>query len=104
MTHLQLALIAGAIAGMLDVIPMLARKMAARSCLSAFLLYFFAAVIIFYSDMPVLPWWADGAAVTLAMAIPVLLTLQGKDRKAAPIILLNAVVLGFLLSVAKRFL
>jgi hypothetical protein len=102
--HLTLALVTGLVAGVLDVIPMIARHLSGRSCLAAFLLYFFATLMIFYSDLPYLPWWADGMGVTMMMAIPVLLTLVGKDRKSGPIIVLNALVLGFLISVAERFI
>lgn len=104
MTHLQLALVTGLGAGVLDIIPMLAQRIAGRSCFSAFLLYFFAGIIIFHSDMPLLPWWLDGSAVALMMAIPVMLGFAGKDRKSAPIITVNALVLGFLISVVERFL
>ena len=98
MDHFTLALMTGAVAGALDIIPMIAQKLSFRSCLSAFLQYFFAGPIVFYSNLPYLPWWADGMAVTL------ILILTGKDRKAAPVILLNALLLGFLISVAERYL
>lgn len=104
MDHFTLSLCVGAVAGALDVIPMIAQRLPFRSCLSAFCTYFFAAVIIFHSDLPYLPWWADGMGVTLMMALPVLLTLQGKERRAVPVILLNALLLGFLIGVAERFL
>ena len=84
MDHFTLALMTGAVAGALDIIPMIAQKLSFRSCLSAFLQYFFAGPIVFYSNLPYLPWWADGMAVTLMMALPVVLILTGKDRKAAP--------------------
>ena len=42
--------------------------------------------------------------MSLMMALPVVLILTGKDRKAAPVILLNALLLGFLISVAERYL
>ena len=83
MDHFTLALMTGAVAGALDIIPMIAQKLSFRSCLSAFLQYFFAGPIVFYSNLPYLPWWADGMAVTLMMALPVVLILTGKDRKAA---------------------
>lgn len=104
MDHFTLALMTGAVAGALDIIPMIAQKLSFRSCLSAFLQYFFAGPIVFYSNLPYLPWWADGMAVTLMMALPVVLILTGKDRKAAPVILLNTLLLGFLISVAERYL
>lgn len=102
--HFTLSLIAGAVAGALDVIPMIAQRLSVRSCLSAFLRYLSAGVVIFYSDLPGLPWWADGMAVTSMAALPVLLVLTGKERKGAPIILLNALLLGFLIGAAERYL
>jgi hypothetical protein len=100
----MLSLCVGAAAGLLDVIPMLARRLSLRSCLSAFCTYLFAAVIIFHSNLPYLPWWADGMAVTLMMALPVVLTFTGKERKATPVVLLNALVFGLLIAVAEHFL
>lgn len=100
----MLSLCVGAVAGLLDVIPMLAQRLSLRSCLSAFCTYLFAAVIIFHCDLPYLPWWADGMAVTLMMALPVVLSFTGKERKATPVVLLNALVFGLLIAVAEHFL
>lgn len=104
MDHFTLSLIVGAAAGTLDVIPMIAQKLPARSCISAFCTYLFAAVIVFYSNLPYLPWWADGMGVALMMALPVTLTFTGRERRAIPLVLANALLLGFLLSVAERYL
>lgn len=104
MDHFTLSLIVGAAAGTLDVIPMIAQKLPVRSCLSAFLTYLFTSVIVFYSDLPYLPWWADGMGIALMMALPVVLTFTGRERKAVPLILANAMLLGFLIGVAERFL
>lgn len=81
MNHITLALVTGLAVGILDVIPMLVKRLNGRACISAFLCYFFASTIIFYSDLPYLPWWADGMAVTLMMALPVVFLLAGKDKK-----------------------
>ena len=89
---------------LLDVIPMIFQNLSARSCFSAFFIYFFAAVIVFYSDLPYLPWWADGMAVTLMLMIPVLFTFSGKDRKAIPVVVFNGLLFGFLIGVAERYL
>lgn len=102
--HFGFSLVTGVVAGALDVIPMIAQRLSFRTCLSSFCVYLFAAVIIFYSDLPYLPWWADGMAVTLMMTIPIVLTYTGKERKATPMILLNALLLGFLISVAEKYL
>ena len=52
MDHFTLSLAVGAVVGALDVIPMIFQNLSARSCFSAFFIYFFAAVIVFYSDLP----------------------------------------------------
>ena len=56
MDHFTLSLCVGAAAGALDVIPMIAQRLAFRSCLSAFCTYLFAAVIVFHGRLPYLPW------------------------------------------------
>ncbi|MFR6634536.1 MAG: hypothetical protein ACLUQ6_06235 [Alistipes onderdonkii] len=83
MDHFTLSLAVGAVAGTLDIIPMIFQRLPLRSCLSAFFIYFFAAVIVFYSNLPYLPWWADGMAVTLMLMLPVLFTFS-RARSAKP--------------------
>lgn len=102
MDHFTLSLAVGAVAGTLDIIPMIFQRLPLRSCLSAFFIYFFAAVIVFYSNLPYLPWWADGMAVTLMLMLPVLFTFSGKERKAIPVVLFNALLFGFLISTAEN--
>ena len=103
MDHFTLSLAVGAVAGTLDIIPMIFQRLPLRSCLSAFFIYFFAAVIVFYSNLPYLPWWADGMAVTLMLMLPVLFTFSGKERKAIPVVLFNALLFGFLISAAEKY-
>ena len=100
MDHFTLSLCVGAAAGALDVIPMIAQRLAFRSCLSAFCTYLFAAVIVFHGRLPYLPWWADGMAVALMAELPDR-RLQGSYPGDAA---LNALLLGFLISVAERYL
>ena len=83
---------------------MIFQKLSARSCLSAFFIYFFAAVIVFHGRLPYLPWWAQGMAVVLMLMVPVLFTFSGKERKAIPVVLFNALFFGFLISAAERYL
>lgn len=104
MDHFTLSMTVGAVAGTLDVIPMLFQKLPLRSCISAFLAYFFAAVIVFHSHLPYLPWWAQGMGVTVMLMLPVVFTFTGKDRKAIPIVVFNALLFGFLLSAAEKYI
>ena len=105
MDHVTLSLAVGAVAGgALDVIPMIFQNLSARSCFSAFFIYFFAAVIVFYSDLPYLPWWAQGMAVVMMLTVPLLFAFSGKERKAIPVVVFNALLFGFLISAAERYL
>lgn len=102
--HVTLSLAVGGVAGTLGIIAMIAQKLPFRSCFAGFCLFFFAAVITFYSNLPYLPWWADGMGVAAMMALPVVLAFAGRERKAIPMILVNVVLLGFLISVAEQYL
>ncbi len=104
MDKLTFSLIVGVIAGIIVIFPMIARKMPASACISAFLQYLFLAVIILYIDLPRLPWWTEGGVICFAMALPVVLVVSGKDRKAAPVILFNALFIGTLISLAGHYI
>ena len=104
MTHFSLWLATGAVAGALVVIPMIFQKFSARSCIAALLVYLFSAIIIFYGDLPYLPWWADGMGVTVMLTLPTLFTASGKEQKSIPLMLFNALLFGFLISLAERYL
>lgn len=104
MTHFSLSLATGAVAGALVVIPMIFQKFSARSCIASFLVYLFSGLIVFYGDLPYLPWWADGMGVTVMLTLPMLFAASGKEQKSIPLILFNALLFGFLISLAERYL
>ena len=104
MDRLTLSLCVGLVAGLIVVIPMFMQRASARSCIAFYLIYQFAAVIIFYGSLPRLPWWADGMGVTLMMTLPVILGFTGKESRNIPLTLVNAVLLGFLISVAEHYI
>lgn len=103
MTHFTLSIAVGVAAGALVAIPMIAQKASFRHAFSAFCAYLFAGVITFYSDLPYLPWWADGMGIALMLALPASIVGSGKESRPLPM-LLNAVLIGFLISVAERYL
>lgn len=104
MNYITLALVTGLVAGLLDMIPMFTKGVSFRWYLAALCTYLFAAIIVFYGDVPYLPWWADGSAVALMITIPAMLCSAGKGNRYAPVMFMNAVILGFLISVSKHFL
>lgn len=103
MDRFTLSLCVGAVAGALVAIPMIAQKASLRHAFASFCAYLFAGIIVFYSDLPYLPWWADGMGVALMIGIPAAIVGSGKESRPLPM-LLNALLVGFLIGIAKHYL
>ena len=103
MNHFTLSLATGAIAGAVAVLPMVARKASVRTCCVGVPASHPAGVLGCYGDLPSRPGWADGMGVALMLTIPSATIGSGKENRLIPM-LLNAVLLGFLISVAEHYL
>lgn len=97
------SIIIGIVVGLFDVIPMLIKKMDKRACLSAFLQYLVASFVILHADIPGISWWIEGSLISLLMAIPVIVIVSKTDSKAIPVITMNALALGALISLAGHY-
>jgi hypothetical protein len=75
-----------------------------RATISAFLQYFFVSIIIVNIDLPHIVWWLQGGLISGALALPVVMLVSMTEKKAVPIILTMAVVLGTLIGVAGHIL
>jgi hypothetical protein len=104
MKSLIISVLIGLFIGTLDVIPMVIQKLNKRACLSAFLQYFFVSIIIVNINIPVIPWWLEGALISSTLSLPVIVIISEKDKKAVPIILGMSVVLGTIIGIAGHFL
>jgi hypothetical protein len=104
MDTLLLSAIIGIAAGVIDVIPMIIQKLDKRATISAFLQYFFVSIIIVNIDLPHVVWWLQGGLISVALALPVVVLVASEDRKAVPIILSMAAILGTLIGVAGYYL
>jgi hypothetical protein len=100
MNTILISIAIGIAAGLLDILPMVLQKQEKSAIISAFLQYFFVAILIVNTNLFGLPWWLQGGLIALAMALPVVIIVAEKDKKAAPIICGMAVVLGTLISIA----
>ena len=103
MNSLLISALIGIVAGVIDIIPMIIQKLGKRAIASAFLQYFFVSIIIVNIDLPGIFWWVQGGVVSLAMALPIIIIISGKDKKVIPIIASMAVVLGTLISFAGHY-
>lgn len=104
MNTLLLSIIVGLVIGLIDIIPMIVQKLPRYSITAAFLFFFFISIILFHTDIPYIPWWLEGALVSIAMMSPILIHVWATDKKPIPIITVNTLVLGTLISVAKYYL
>jgi len=104
MDTLLLSAIIGIVAGIIDIIPMIIQKLDKRASISAFLQYFFVSIIIVNIDLPHIIWWLQGGLISAAFALPVVIIVSTQDKKAVPIILLMAAILGTLIGLAGHYL
>jgi len=104
MDKLLLSVIIGIVAGIIDIIPMVIQKLEKRGTISAFLQYFFVSIIIVNIDLPHVIWWLEGGLISVALALPVVLLVSMQDKKAVPIILIMAAIMGTLIGVAGHYL
>ena len=104
MDTLLLSAIIGVVAGIIDIVPMIIQKLDKRASISAFLQYFFVSIIIVNIDLPHVVWWLQGGLISMAFALPVVVIVSMQDKKAVPIILTMAAILGTLIGVAGHFL
>ena len=104
MDTLLLSVLIGITAGIIDIIPMIMQKLDKRATISAFQQYFFVSIIIVNIDLPHIAWWLQGGLISLALSLPVVCLVSTEDKKAVPIILTMAVILGTLIGIAGHFL
>jgi hypothetical protein len=92
MSRLGKALLIGAVAGTIDILPMIALGNTTNAIVSAFLHWVLLGFVIAYLALPV-PHWAKGLIVGLAAAIPVLALVIGDEPNAVvPIVLFSALL------------
>lgn len=104
MDKLLLSVIIGIVAGIIDIIPMIIKKLDKRASISAFLQYFFVSIIIVNIDLQHVVWWLQGGLISVALALPVVVIVAMQDKKAVPIMLTMAAVLGTLIGIAGHYL
>lgn len=81
MNDFLIATMIGIIAGTIDVIPMIIQKLDKASCYSAFVHYLILGLIIPFIDWGIPPW-LTGLLIAFLSAIPVMIIVYPKDKKA----------------------
>ena len=104
MDTLLLSVIIGIVAGIVDIIPMILQKLEKQATISAFLQYFFVSIIIVNIDLPHIVWWLQGGLISVALALPIVCLVSMNDKKAVPVILTMAAIMGTFIGTAGHFL
>jgi len=95
MPKLLISLAIGAVAGVIDVIPMLIQKLDKYSNISAFIHWVVLGVIIAYIKVPFSPW-LKGLVIAELSALPIVILVAKTDVKSVMPILIMSAVLGVL--------
>lgn len=104
MDKLSFSILLGVIIGFIDIIPMLIKRLPRYSTVAAFVHFIVATIVIVNIDIPQLPWWLEGGVLGFALMLPMLIHVGYTDKKALPIIAMNAVVLGSVAEIAAYFI
>ena len=99
MTNIFIALIIGIIAGTIDVIPMIIKKLDKFSNLSAFVHWVVLGLIIPFVDWGIAPW-LKGLILGELLALPIMILLYPKDKPALLPITVSSALLGMGIAIA----
>lgn len=102
MTDLFIAALIGLGAGLIDVAPMIIRKLDKTSCFSAFVHYFVLGLIIPFVNIDVAPW-IKGAGIAFLLSVPVMIIVFPKDRHAIIPMTIFSLLLGAGIGIAGAF-
>ena len=104
MRNLLWTLLIGAVAGTIDILPMIKMKLDKYALSSAFAFYFVMPFIIFNLTFLDNLWWLKGGLITIVLSVPTTILASKADKKAIIPISMMAIVLGTAISAAGHFL
>ena len=93
MNNFFIAILIGLAAGLVDVTPMIIMKLEKTANLSAFIHYFVLGLIIPFINWNLSPW-LTGIIISFLSAIPVMIVVFPKDKKAIYPIIFFSIALG----------
>jgi len=100
MNRLFASFAAGAVAGVVDVIPMIVLETSRAAMVAAFVHWLLLGFVITYLRLG-LPGWLKGLLVGAAFSVPVIATLFESDASAVPQVAVMSALLGSALGFAS---
>lgn len=103
MNNILLGLLFGCIAGIIDVIPMVIKKLTWNANISAFCLWIIAGFMISTSSLQI-PSILKGILISFLVLLPSLILIAWKDiRSIIPIIIMTIILGGLLGATISKF-
>jgi len=99
MNDFLIAIIIGLAAGFIDITPMIIMKLDKSANISAFVHYFALGLIIPFVDWGIAPW-IKGIVIALLTAIPIMIIVFPKDKKAIIPMIVFSLILGASIGIA----
>lgn len=93
MNDFLIAILIGLAAGIIDIVPMIIQKLDKESCLSAFVHYFALGLIIPFVNWNLAPW-LSGICISFLIALPLMIIVYRKDKKAIIPMFIFSLLLG----------
>ncbi len=93
MNNLFIAITIGAVAGVIDIMPMIIKKLDKQAIISAFVHYFVLGLIIPFVNWDV-SGWIKGVSIALLTAIPIMIIVYPKDKQALIPMIVFSIILG----------
>jgi hypothetical protein len=93
MNEFLIAIIIGLVAGLIDVTPMIIMKLEKVANISAFVHYFVLGLIIPFVGWDIAPW-IKGIIISVLSALPVMIIVYPKDKKAIIPMIVFSLILG----------
>ena len=93
MNDFLIAIIIGLVAGLTDVTPMIIMKLEKVANISAFVHYFVLGLIIPFVGWDIAPW-IKGIIISVLSALPVMIIVYPKDKKAIIPMIVFSLILG----------
>jgi hypothetical protein len=93
MNDFLIAIIIGLVAGLIDVAPMIIMKLDKVANISAFVHYFVLGLIIPFVSWDIAPW-IKGIIISFLSALPVMIIVYPKDKKAIIPMIVFSLILG----------
>ncbi len=93
MNDILIAITIGLVAGLIDVTPMIIMKLEKVANISAFVHYFVLGLIIPFVSWDISPW-IKGIIISFLSALPIMIIVYPKDKKAIIPMIVFALILG----------